>query len=185
MLHVLLDVPTAQIKELKSREAGLTNVTVYTLPSRRVYFLAVNHRNDKLRNDNLRRAIAHAIDREKILDDSFRDNQKVHKALNSPYPVGSWAVDASRPADPYRADMAKLFAKQANAAGQEFELLYPNDQAQVEDACRAIKAQVESATGFKIRLRGVSTGRPAASARAWTGDLRVSMPRPAGRGGWL
>lgn len=157
LLHVLLDVPTAQIKELKGPEAGLANVSVHTLPSRRVYFLAVNHRNEKLRNDNLRRAIAHAIDREKILDDSFRDNLKVHKALNSPYPAGSWAVDTSRPADPYRADMAKLFAKQANAPGQELELLYPNDQPQVEEACKAIKKQVESATGFKINLRGVST----------------------------
>jgi peptide/nickel transport system substrate-binding protein len=160
-LHMLLDLPTQQIKELKSPEAGLQNVTVYTLPSRRVWFLAVNHRNQRLQNDNLRRAIAHAIDREKILDDCFRDNfrndrgQKVHTVLNGPYPAGSWACDPKQPADPYRPDMARPLAKQANAVGQELELLYPSDVPQVADACRAIKAQIET-TGIKIKLRGLS-----------------------------
>jgi hypothetical protein len=161
-LHLLLDLPTQQIKELKSPDAGLQNVTVYTLPSRRVWFLAVNHRQQKLQNDNLRRAIAHAIQREKILDDCFRDTyrtdkgQRVHAALNGPYPAGSWPCDPKLPADPYRPDLAGPFAKQSGAVGQELELLFPSDLPQVEDACRAIKTQVE-ATGIKIRLRGVST----------------------------
>jgi tetratricopeptide (TPR) repeat protein len=159
MLHMLLDLPTQQIKELKSPDAGLQNVSVYTLPSRRVWFLAVNHRKQQLQNDNLRRAIAHAIDREKILDDCFRDNftergRKVHTALNGPYPAGSWACDPNVPADPCRPDKARLFAKQANAMGQELELLYPSDVPQVADACQAIKNQVEL-TGIKIKLRGL------------------------------
>ncbi len=35
-----------------------------------------------------------------------------------------------------------------------------------------------------LRERGVRTGIPTAVARAWTGDGRSFMPRPAGRGGW-
>ena len=34
-----------------------------------------------------------------------------------------------------------------------------------------------------LKLAGVSTGMPAASANVCTGDLRSAMPRPAARGG--
>ena len=31
---------------------------------------------------------------------------------------------------------------------------------------------------------GVRTSMPCAAAKAWTGEGRSAMPRPAGRGGW-
>ena len=62
-------------------------------PNRRIYFLAINHRKPALANADLRIALARAIHREKLLDDHFRKGlgKKVHRAINGPYPAGSWA----------------------------------------------------------------------------------------------
>ena len=63
-----------------------------SLPSRRIYFLAVNHRQSRLKNQALRRAIAHAIDRQGILTKHFREGVPTrHQALTGPYPPRSWA----------------------------------------------------------------------------------------------
>src|SRR5262249_5399006 len=113
-LHLLLDLPTARLKEL--RDAGVKDIR--TLRNRRVYFLAVNHRTAPLEDQNLRRAFAHALDRERILTYRFRGGEpgyrllaaaggaaavtaldlrrdghaEYHRPLNGPYPAGSWAV---------------------------------------------------------------------------------------------
>ncbi len=152
-LHLLLDLPTPSIKKLK----GVPKVTVHTLRNRRVWFLAVNHRKERLQKVEVRRALAHAIDREKILNDIFRDGVKdergdpVHRPLNGPYPPGCWACDPGLPADPYKPALAKNLAKNAGAA--PLTLLFPNDLPQVEDACRAIQEQAE-AVGLKVVLKG-------------------------------
>lgn len=157
-LHLLLDLPTDRIRALKSPSAELAHVAVHTLRNRRVYFLAVNHRHDKLRNANLRRAIGLAINREKILDDCFRDNyqdergQPVHRPLNGPYPPGSWACGFQT--DLLDVAKARSLARQVGAA-PPLELLFPADMPQVEEACQTIRAQVETATGIKLVPRGV------------------------------
>src|SRR5262249_25594161 len=66
-LHLLLDVPTQELGQLKA--AGVCEIN--TLPTRRVYFLAVNHRDGLLANQAVRRALAHAIDRPALLADHF------------------------------------------------------------------------------------------------------------------
>jgi hypothetical protein len=120
-MQLLLDLPTTRIKLLENDANGLRGVVkVHTLRSRRVWFLAVNHRDKRLQSDELRKAIAHAIDREKILNDWFRDGyhddsgKPVHRVLNGPYPAGSWACDPGLPADPYKPALAKTMT-----AGQE------------------------------------------------------------------
>ncbi len=152
-LHMLLDLPTPEIKKLTDPAAGVKDVSVTTLRNRRVHFLAVNHRDKKLQNEEWRRALAHAIDRDAILTNIFRDGQGagVHRPLNGPYPSGSWACDPSLPADPYNYERAKFLAKKSNAP--EVELLYPNDLAGVEDACKSIADQAQLC-GIRLKLRG-------------------------------
>src|ERR1700732_443535 len=59
-MQLWLDVPTAALKDV----GKIADVELRTMPSRRVYFLAVNHRVPALASADLRRAIAHGIDRE-------------------------------------------------------------------------------------------------------------------------
>jgi ABC-type oligopeptide transport system substrate-binding subunit len=153
-LHLLLDLPTSRYKELDS--AGLTDVSVRNLPNRRIYFLAVNHRRTELQNNNLRRALAHAINREAILDDCFRAGlaSRPHRALNGPYPRDCWACNPSLPADPYDFNLAQ--AQASRASGERtlpfhLTLKYPKGDPAVENACRKIKEQVQH-LGAKIQL---------------------------------
>ncbi|MBL8797905.1 MAG: hypothetical protein JNM56_28665, partial [Planctomycetia bacterium] len=155
-LHLLLDWPTKRIQELKSREAKLDDVQVHTLRNRRVYFLAVNHRQTALQNEPLRRAIALAINREQILNNLFRDaqlpGQPHHRPLNGPYPPGSWACDPSLRSDPHDAELARALAKKVESS-REIELKYPVDVPQVREACEQIRTQVKDLTGITLALK--------------------------------
>src|SRR5204863_7502024 len=116
-LHLLLDLPTDKMASLRSSKG----VTIQTLPNRRIYFLAVNHRSRALQNEDLRRAIAHAIDRTKILDEVFRadlksDPMPPHRPLNGPYPPGSWACKPNLPANPFDPALARVMAVKAKTS---------------------------------------------------------------------
>jgi ABC-type transport system substrate-binding protein len=116
-LHLLLDLPTEQIAGLQ--RAGFTDIR--TLKTRRVWFLAINHRLERMaRSKNLRRALGLGIDREAVLNACFRGGHPsnrvpvvlgsaaavataamrgnrlaVHCGLNGPFPAGSWACAPS------------------------------------------------------------------------------------------
>jgi ABC-type transport system substrate-binding protein len=158
-LHLLLDLPTERIKEITNPMAGLNRVHVYTLRNRRVWFLAVNHRQPILQNENVRRALGHAIDREKILNDIFRDGYRdergdtVHRSLTGPFPANSWACDPGVK-DLYKPDLAKTLINTVTKREslQELRLLYPKDVAHAEEACKAIQEQAQTA-GLKLILK--------------------------------
>jgi peptide/nickel transport system substrate-binding protein len=154
-LHLLLDLPTDKIASLRS----VKGVTVQTLPNRRVYFLAVNHRSRALQNEDLRRAIAHAIDRTKILDDVFRadlkgDPMPPHRPLNGPYPPGSWACKPNLPADPFDPALARVMAAKAKTVStRRLSLKYPDEDPRVKRACEMIRDQVAAlGTGLQLEL---------------------------------
>jgi ABC-type transport system substrate-binding protein len=176
-LHLLLDLSADQADGL--RDVGVRDVR--TLENRRVYFLAVNHRVPALADQNLRRALAHAIDREQILNDHFRGSATAvrgwvvrhrarhpqwHRALNGPYPARSWAsAPPSRvPAQPHdaatyraRLDQARAYAGLAKVKQAELTLKYPDDEPHVARACADIAAQVarleDAKSGFAVRLK--------------------------------
>jgi ABC-type oligopeptide transport system substrate-binding subunit len=175
-LHVLLDLPTNGIARLKG--ADLKDINIRTLANRRVYFLAVNNRHDALGNQDLRQALAHAIDRATLLKGHFRAgyqsvdrNQQVsrkegtqvlHPALNGPFPAGSWACCPSSrvPTTLYNPALAKRKAKQAlaklNTATVNLTLKYPDDDLRVAEACKEICAQVAKLEmGVKITAQGL------------------------------
>jgi ABC-type transport system substrate-binding protein len=164
-LHLWLDFPTPRLKELES--AGLdTTVTVHTLRNRRIFFLAVNHRKPGLNDERLRRALAHAIDREKILNEVFRPNfkdkdKRPHRELNGPYPPGSWAYDPSQTASLSKPELAKIMADKARAAvgAIGLTLAYPDDDPAVKEACERIRAQVKDHCGIELKLEAVSPYR--------------------------
>jgi ABC-type transport system substrate-binding protein len=100
-LHLILDLSAKQAAELAGQQAAL-QVRVapqprLTRPNQRVYFLGVSPACQALRKPEARRALAHAINREVLLDDFFRAPKggagqlgRLHATLAAPYPVGAW-----------------------------------------------------------------------------------------------
>jgi ABC-type oligopeptide transport system substrate-binding subunit len=136
-LHVLLDLSTREIQPLES----LGDVKVWTLRNRRIYFLAVNSRLKKLAQ-NVRRAIAHAINREQILQDVFRlsGHEGWHRALNGPFPPDCWAAKPGRTAELYSVAAAKAWKVNEPI---HIGLQYPNDES-TKQACERIRDQVHA-----------------------------------------
>jgi ABC-type transport system substrate-binding protein len=173
-IHLLLDMPTERVGELI--KAGVREADIRTLANRRVYFLAVNHENEALQSLDLRKALAHAIDREALLKEFFRggfeaidaqhrlvakaaaDTKPLHPALNGPYPLDSWAcAPASRvPRNLYDLDKARTRAKQARLDRVELTLKYPNDDPRVSKACQAMADQLSKLPGLKVTAVGLS-----------------------------
>jgi ABC-type oligopeptide transport system substrate-binding subunit len=150
-LHLLLDVPPERVKEIQDESRGLSGlVSIRTLPNRRIHFLAVNHRRRALQNEALRRALAHAVNRDDILNKVFRGDltagvQPPHRPLTGPFPPGCWAC---------KPNLESKLAGGA-AAGRDapvrLSLKYPSDDLRVREACMQIKAQVGSA-GVELNL---------------------------------
>jgi ABC-type transport system substrate-binding protein len=166
-MHLLLDARTQDLSRLTKAGIRLAE----TATERRVYFLAINHRVPALADEKLRRALAHGIDRGRLLADHFGSSVPAfragslaiwgapgpavaaamaptgaahHQVLNGPYPAGSWAVcpDNRVPARLANLATAETFLRGVKAATVELELKYPDDDPRVEAACRALAGQL-------------------------------------------
>jgi ABC-type transport system substrate-binding protein len=166
-LHLVLDLTPEQAAEL--RKGGKAQVMVSKPPTpanRRVWFLALNHRRPALANGDVRRALVHAIQREKLLDDFFRGpmGRDIHKAINGPFPAGSWPCSprlaktkgANPTLDPYDLDKAKVYASQARIRdltnGKPLSLKYPEGDPVLDKVMAALAEQVKTATGLELTL---------------------------------
>ena len=160
-LDLVLDLTAKQAQELLEKQnADRLAIELPTpsssAPNRRIYFLAINNR--KLSDAKLRRALAFAINREALLDKHFRAALKVpfHRALNGPFPVGSWACNSNvrdrsnkNSLDLHDADRAKnLSVGVEKPAG--LTLKYPQGDTAVDEAMKDLCAQVKSLTGVVL-----------------------------------
>jgi ABC-type oligopeptide transport system substrate-binding subunit len=162
-LDVLLDLTAKDAADLQQKASEL-NVIVpmpsTSTPNRRIYFLAVNQR--KLPDAALRKAIAHAINREQLLDKFFRGplRKQVHKALNGPFPAGTWACNPTLTnrqdkgsLDLFDADSARsLSQKPAVRNAGTLKLKYPDDDPALSKAMEALRDQVKETTGLQLEL---------------------------------
>jgi ABC-type transport system substrate-binding protein len=132
-------------------------------PNRRVYFLAVNHKAGSiLANADIRFGLALAINREELLDEHFRKDlgKGYHKALNGPFPAGSWAckpVSGDKSLDPFRRDLAESrISKGLDDARarttEQLSLLYPTGDPKLADALNDLRKQVLAASKGRIVL---------------------------------
>jgi ABC-type oligopeptide transport system substrate-binding subunit len=161
-LDLVLDLTADEANQLREN-AEQWRLTV-PVPSpqasnRRIYFLAINQ--VKLPDANLRKALAYAINREGLLDKHFRKalNRQVHKALNGPFPAGSWACNPSMKSrqdknsvdlfDPDRAKSLSSVDKKA-IGGVPLKLKYPQGDSILDEALRELCAQVKDATGIVL-----------------------------------
>jgi ABC-type oligopeptide transport system substrate-binding subunit len=158
-LDLLLDLTAEEAAKLVQANDVTVPLPAATAPNRRVYFLAINQR--KLPDANLRKALAHAINREGLLDQYFRGPLKgVHKALNGPFPAGSWASNPSAVKrddggqglfDAERAhSLSQLPAVRKIAAEGALKLKYPEGDAVLAEALTKLCEQVKEATGIVL-----------------------------------
>lgn len=137
------------------------NYKVVALRSPSVWFLAPNFRKIAMQNENLRLALAHAIDRESILAQHFRPpgHPNDHFPLAGPFPSDCWAANLNIP--PFNPGQARTFAEHARSELgnllSSLDLIYPTNDPAIENACKAIQQQVAAAAGLDIRLVPVSS----------------------------
>jgi ABC-type oligopeptide transport system substrate-binding subunit len=165
-VHLLLDLTTQDLARIKAGTAEIRSG-----PTRRVWFLAVNHRDDRLADESLRRALAHGLDRERLLADHFGGGRPGfhtgaaavwgaghavmaaallprgaarHHPLNGPYPADSWAccTDGRVPARLFNPALAEAHLKMARGNAFELELKYPDDDPRIAEACQALAQQL-------------------------------------------
>lgn len=142
--HMIIDAPLAQRAALAA--AGYVHVP--TPNTSRVHFLAVNHRKPLLTSVTVRRAMAHALDRQKLLDQHFRATPgKESTSAASMFPRGSWAsAPAPRvPAELYQLEQARSFARQIKIAEPaSVTLKYPTGDPRGKSACDDIAATLSA-----------------------------------------
>ena len=155
-IHIAM-VSADKAGELRQKGGGAVKV-VGPLRTRRVWFLAVNHRRKPFQdNEKLRKALAHALNREKILDECFRGGagRDVHRALNGPFPAGSWACSPRVKADLYDPDQARALGKEAAEKGGtppwKLRLKYPDGDPAVAAAMKLVAEQAKEAQ-FELEL---------------------------------
>ncbi|MBN2578161.1 MAG: hypothetical protein JXB10_04145 [Pirellulales bacterium] len=145
------------VNQLRQHRAKIETLSV---PA--VWFLAPNYRRPNLRDENLRLAIAHAIDREAILKQFFRPGEggAEQVALSGPYPRDSWAynprVEDFSPAK--AAVFAEAAKKKLHLREVELQLLYPAGDPAVESACKQIQLQVRP-LGIELTLSAAEPAR--------------------------
>jgi peptide/nickel transport system substrate-binding protein len=164
-LDLVLDLTAQEAEELRQRSEKL-NLEVATpspmVPNRRIYFLAIN--NKKLKDKGLRKALAYAINREALLNTHFRGPLKgqIHKVLNGPFPVGSWACNPAI-TNRQRANSLDLFdegrardlsqqpaVREVVSEGGTWKLQYPEGDPALAEAMKALCAQVKELTGIVL-----------------------------------
>jgi hypothetical protein len=118
---IVWDAPPSDREALL--KAGYRDFRVLSPP--RVWLIALNVQRPGLANVDLRRALAHAVPREKLLDRHFRAGQKLHASANGPFAPGSWgqAPGTRVPAHLDQPAFAAGFAKKAAADIKNVQLL--------------------------------------------------------------
>ena len=148
--QLILDAPTNQMPALK--ELGYVELRSGESPC--VSYLAINHRKPSLASASVRRAIAHALDRQALLNRYFRGpalNEKYHATSNGLLPRDSWAsCPAPRvPAELFDPEQARSFARKAksDSASLNWTLKYPTGDPRVKGACEEMARTI--ATTFQ------------------------------------
>ncbi len=156
-IQLIYGVRPEQVGQL--RQSGKT---VVTIPARNVHFLAPNYRNERLQNADLRLAIAHTINRTKILETIFRPGGAVrdHSPITGPFPTKSWAYnrDVSE-FSPARAQVHMAQAKTTIGEGPiKLGLLFPAADPEAQKACTEIKNQLQE-IGIELSTEAVDPDR--------------------------
>lgn len=140
------DDPPARDSSARLESQIGTNAKVVTRPTRRIHYLAVNHVKVGLGGDpgqKLRVALAHAIQREAILDAVYRAGFKeFHKPLTGPFPASAWPCDPKSAGSLDDAALAGAEFRQLDQVLERVTLKFPTDDPNTAKACQLIQQQI-------------------------------------------
>lgn len=151
----LLAVKSAVAGQPPRLDAG-PDARLATVPSRRIYYLAINPIKVALGGDAgrpLRRAIAFCIDREAILNAVWRVKGRAdHRALTGPFPPATW------PCDPEALSLdddtlAHAELKSARIPDQPLSLLFMASDPAAQRACELMAERLK-AVGVRVEPKG-------------------------------
>jgi peptide/nickel transport system substrate-binding protein len=174
-IHLALDLTPEQADAVKKGgQAEVLLPSPLSYSNRRIYFLALNQDRALLKDVNVRRALVCAINREQVLSDCFRGplGTAVHKAINGPFPAGSWACSqrvskGKGPADSldqFDLDKAKAYLAAASPGvpiNSPLKLKYCEEDPALDKIDTAsklpvamvkLKQQVKAALGMELEL---------------------------------
>ena len=119
---------------------------VDTLFGRRIYYLAINHQVQAVGGEkgrDLRRFLAHAIQRDAILSANFRAGfDKHHHPLAGPFPPDTWPCDPKHASSLDDADLARGLRKKGADRVAPLVLKYPDGDPIIAQACKLMAEQV-------------------------------------------
>jgi len=181
LVHFVLTTNTGELATLKpmakapdeaTRQTGKLEVNigttgrVDTLSSRRIYFLAINHKVPFLGGKDgleIRRILSRGIQRETILDACFRAGfTEHHQPLNGPFLPGTWPWSPrTGPMDD--ADLARAKIRDLKEVGKlpklELQLKYPDNDPAIAEACKMMAQQIaDLKCGVTLLLKPVPAG---------------------------
>ena len=155
-LHLIPDLTPDEVKKFltQGNEFSGKGRMVATANTRRVNILAVNHRRPAFQSRDLRRGIAHAIDREAILNelngDLRAEYRRISAPMSGPYPPTSWAT-AKGPGGVVvpllnRGEAQVRLRRYLNAPGArvDFSLSFAKDDPRAKIACERIREQIDT-----------------------------------------
>lgn len=161
-LQMALDLTPEQVNALRKKDRYIVPLPGPKAINRRVHFLLLNHSRPAVKNLDLRRALAYAINREKVLDECFRLGlgRDAHRALCGPFPTGSWACSPKMKGpgggpDLFDPDKARALAQQPAAkalTATPLTLKFAEGDPAVEKALGMVRDQVREATGLTLEL---------------------------------
>jgi peptide/nickel transport system substrate-binding protein len=166
--------------DVEALEGG--DFTILRRPAFNVGYIGFNMSKPPLDNPQVRQAIAHAINRQNIIDTNYPEGAEVAKEFMPPELFG-YADDVTE--YEYDVDKAKQLLQQAGQPNPTIEFWYPTDVSRpyMPDPAKnfqLIQADLEAA-GFTVTpksapwspdyLDAVNSGGPAMYLYGWTGDF--------------
>ncbi len=146
-------IPLDSVKEFER----VPDLKVATSPGSRYEYMAFNLKNHYLKNLKVRQAIAHAIDREKIVRDLLRGYAHV---TDSMFPTGHWARADALPTHAYDVAAAKRLLDEAgfedpdgNGPKMRFTLVYKTSQDMEANQRAEMVQQMLREVGIGIEIR--------------------------------
>lgn len=180
-VHIVRDVPIDMLDQLRGRE----DVRLYETLSPGIHYIAVNVRDEILKDINVRKAIMIAIDREELVE-ALRGTAIPWHSLLSPTVIGYEQEAEEWAKERYKHD-PELAARLLDEAGWrvgpdgvrvkdgkrlELTLLVPSDVPALRKVAPVIQAQLEK-VGIKVTLKEIENAFVRRAIRQWEFQLAL------------
>ncbi|NLP31245.1 MAG: peptide ABC transporter substrate-binding protein [Clostridiales bacterium] len=128
------------------------DVNIKSFPSNEVEVVSFNFNHGALQDKNVRKAIAYAIDNEKIKESCYYNNAVLNDSIYYPNYLG---IESNKEPYKYNTDKAKQLLSQAGYQGLSLNLIVNGDNYARNIAAQIIKSNLED-VGISVTLRSLN-----------------------------